>query len=236
MKKNAMLKIAAILMVAVLLTTCAISSTFAKYTTGDKSGSTNKGEVAKWGLKLAVADNVALFKDEYENALSATLTDEKFIMAPGTSNTADLGFSIQGTPEVAFQVTFDPKVDVAGFMIDSTFYCPVKFWVNDSNKTPAKAIEITYDNGYDTSALEDAIADAIFGTDVTADQSGVFTKKYEPNATAFATAKTVSITWDWAFDGNHTNDTALGDQAAEGTENSIEISYTITAEQIKTVA
>ena len=236
MKKNAMLKIAAILMVAVLLTTCAISSTFAKYTTGNKTGSTNKGVVANWGLEITATPNIALFKTGYENALSAASEDQKFIMAPGTSNTADLGFSIKGTPEVAFQVTFDPTVAVEGFMIDSTFYCPVKFWVNDSNKTPEKAIEITYNNGYNTAALEDAIADAIFGEDVTADDAGVFTKKYEPNATAFATAKTVSITWDWAFEGNHTNDTALGDQAAAGTENSIAISYTITAEQIKTVA
>ena len=50
MKKNAMLKIAAILLVAVLLTTCAISTTFAKYVTNTADYAPSEARVAKWGL------------------------------------------------------------------------------------------------------------------------------------------------------------------------------------------
>ena len=62
MKKNAMLKIAAILMVAVLLTTCAISSTFAKYVTSDSYSDTAR--VAKWGITLTVSQD-KMFADNY---------------------------------------------------------------------------------------------------------------------------------------------------------------------------
>ena len=50
MKKNRMMRVASALLVAVLLTTCAISGTFAKYVTTE-SGS-DFARVAKWGVNV----------------------------------------------------------------------------------------------------------------------------------------------------------------------------------------
>ena len=54
MKKNKMMRIASVLLVAVLLSTCAISSTFAKYTT-EFTGTTS-AKVATWSVNVADAD------------------------------------------------------------------------------------------------------------------------------------------------------------------------------------
>ena len=62
MKKNKMMRIASILMVATLITTCAISGTFAKYVT--KASGEDKARVAKWGIVLDVQATGA-FDDRY---------------------------------------------------------------------------------------------------------------------------------------------------------------------------
>ena len=48
MKRNKMMRIASVLLVAVLLSTCVISGTFAKYTTSNSA--TDSARVAKWGV------------------------------------------------------------------------------------------------------------------------------------------------------------------------------------------
>jgi cell division protein FtsL len=130
MKKNAMLKIAAILMVAVLLTTCAISSTFAKYTT--RATSSTNARVAKWGVTVDadVFSETALFKNAYssENG-SVDLATDELGMAPGTKGSIDLDANIEGQPEVSgeviVKVTF--TIDDSWKLKDgSTFHCPLK--------------------------------------------------------------------------------------------------------------
>ena len=48
MKKNVMMRVASALLVAVLMTTCAISGTFAKYTSSKTDS--DSARVAVWGL------------------------------------------------------------------------------------------------------------------------------------------------------------------------------------------
>ena len=62
MKKNRMMRLASILLVATLMSTCTISGTFAKYVT-TASGS-DTARVAKWGV--TVTANGALFDHVYE--------------------------------------------------------------------------------------------------------------------------------------------------------------------------
>ena len=63
MKKNIMMRLSALLLVAVLLTTCVISGTFAKYVTTGTA--TDSARVAKWGVTVeAKLDD--LFVDEYK--------------------------------------------------------------------------------------------------------------------------------------------------------------------------
>ena len=108
MKKNRMMRIASVLLVAVLITACAISGTFAKYVTTD-SGS-DSAQVAKFGVVIQVDGK--LYSDAYGTAdvtpvvyadgmsIKAASAATK-ILAPGAKNEDGFGFSINGTPEVA---------------------------------------------------------------------------------------------------------------------------------------
>ena len=114
MKKNTMMRIASVLLVAVLLSTCTISGTFAKYVTTDSGSDTAR--VAKWGVTAEVSGN--LFGKFYnsnaaetnKNSIVASSTnvasaDASNVVAPGTKNDSGLTVKIAGTPEVAYTIT-----------------------------------------------------------------------------------------------------------------------------------
>ncbi len=232
MKKNAMLKIAAILLVAVLLTTCAISTTFAKYVTAGPTFN-ETARVAKWGVEFA-ANDAALFLDTYGTNLVIS-DDDALVVAPGTSNSKAIGAAITGAPEVAFQLTATATVALEGWTVtDGTakFYCPVVFTVGsetiDGN---------TYDDaGELADDLEAAIAKALLGNNDDADydeDTATATLKVYPTGTAVELAiPTVNLGWSWAQSVNDNYDTQLGDLAANGTDSTILISYNMNAEQI----
>ena len=104
MKKNFMMRAASVLLVAVMLTTCAISGTFAKYVTA-KEGS-DSARVAKFGVVVAASGS--LFSKNYLNANdntpaadgadAATITvkssDEDKLVAPGTKNENGITFAV----------------------------------------------------------------------------------------------------------------------------------------------
>lgn len=107
MKKNVMMRVASALLVAVLLTTCSISGTFAKYVTQDDAS--DAARVAKWGILLQ-ADG-KLYGDNYGTGTNSIPTTDTSVanlsvdadakaVAPGTQNDKGLNFSINGTPEV----------------------------------------------------------------------------------------------------------------------------------------
>lgn len=121
MKKNKMMRIASILMVATLITTCAISGTFAKYVT--KVEGTDTARVAKWGVLLTVSAE-GTFKTEYatdENEdnlpdpyatpyageVSVKSSTKDKVVAPGTGMDEEeaLIATVTGTPEVATRYT-----------------------------------------------------------------------------------------------------------------------------------
>ena len=111
MKKNNVMRIASALLVAVLLTTCAISGTFAKYTTtytGDASA-----RVAKWGFTNSTAVEFDLFSDNYNDVVVGTNGD--LVIAPGTEGSARIDLvadadAAAAATEVAY--TFVVEVDV----------------------------------------------------------------------------------------------------------------------------
>ena len=100
MTKNKMMRIASVLLVAVLLTTCAISGTFAKYTSSAEA--TDSARVAKWGWGTT-SITVDLFQSTYTNVAAG-----EDVIAPGTSYTAALVYAPASTftPEVAYKLTF----------------------------------------------------------------------------------------------------------------------------------
>jgi len=234
MKKNKMMRVASALMVAVLLSTCAISGTFAKYVTSE-SGS-DFARVAKWGVTIE-AESFDLFTDKYEtDDTTATFTgdysvksaDGKDVFAPGTKGTfADI--AITGTPEVAVDVAVVPTVTVSdNWYVDGDFYCPIVITVGDT-----AICGLAYD---DETNFADAIGAAISG----------YSAQYAPNQDLSAIDANFDISWEWAFvDADHValdcactagaqtdvKDTALGD-AAVNADLKIEIGVAITVTQI----
>lgn len=218
MKKNAMLKIAAILMVAVLLTTCAISSTFAKYTA--TSGlSTDTARVAKFGVK--VDTNVTtLFAGAYKDEPVVTsVTDDNTtvkttvdVVAPGTKNTLTAASTITGTPEVDVTVAYSVNVTISEDWLDKDgdAYFPVIFTVNGATyglEGMKDSEGNTPTNSFATTALLAAgIKEAIELKNATY-QAGTTLESQAANK--------LSISWEWAFNKNSdVNDTYLGDLIA----------------------
>ena len=148
MKKNNVMRIASALLVAVLLTTCAISGTFAKYTT-TASGDTS-ARVAKWGFGTATEITFNLFDKAYNNG--AVSSDEN-VVAPGTTGTANITLVADdeaAATEVAY--TFDANVEITG---DATLLSKL-VWKLDGEKVGEngtyaeleKAINDTFDKTY----------------------------------------------------------------------------------------
>lgn len=227
MKKNKMMRVASALLVAVLLSTCGVSGTFAKYVTTD-SGS-DSARVAKWGVTIE-AENFGMFTDKYEtDDITATFigdysvesADGKDVLAPGTKGKFT-EIAIKGTPEVAVDVAITPTVTVSdNWIVDGEFYCPVTITVGND------AI-----SGLDYTSAADfakAIKDKI---ESKSDQ-------YAPNTILDNTYDNTNLdlAWEWAFEGTNgskqtdAKDTALGNAAV--TENlKIEIGVAITVTQI----
>lgn len=129
MKKNKMMRLASLLLVAVLLTTCIISGTFAKYVT--RGSIADEARVAKFGV--VVTGSGHLFAENYFNVddgnghdhnyedgknadeddiarLTVESSDGAKLVAPGTNNFDSenpLAISITGTPEVDVRITID---------------------------------------------------------------------------------------------------------------------------------
>jgi hypothetical protein len=87
MKKNVMMRVASALLVAVLMTTCAISGTFAKYTT--TAVGSDSARVAKWAFELndATMGNTFTFDlaetwTDYDGTAEVNVADK--LLAPGT--------------------------------------------------------------------------------------------------------------------------------------------------------
>lgn len=240
MKKNTMMRVASVLLVAVLLSTCAISGTFAKYVTSEQGA--DSARVAKWGVELVV-DSFVLFADDYETddntfngtySVSSAGADGDAVLAPGTKGTfADI--EITGTPEVAVDVKVEATVNLSDNWKDEAgkFYCPVVVTVGNT-----AICGLTYN---DVTDFENAIATAI----------GNYSKQYDPNQDLSRIDANFDISWEWAFDGTahaelgcecnagaqtDDQDTALGDaaaNAAQASENlTIEIGVQITITQI----
>ena len=228
MKKNKMMRIASVLLVAVILTTCAISGTFARYTT-DASVVSDNARVAKWGVKVTATAG-DLFSNSYKDTKTTYTTNESVdtitvqaeaqevdIFAPGTEGSVTNAIKVEGTPEVDVRVAYSANVTFTGWTLeDDTFYCPLVFTINGT--------DIKQDINIDSA---DKFAEAIKTTiqGLSADYHTNTVLESKPN-------NTVSISWKWAFESENEKDTYLGNQAAEGNASTVSISYSASATQI----
>lgn len=214
MKTNKMMRVASALLVAVLLTTCAISGTFAKYTTSVTG--TDTAHVAKWGFNATTLDISGLFSSAYRYADSSSsgnsVVSSTDVIAPGTSGSTSFSFgynSTDGAPEVAY--TFAVSTD------GSTCADTIK-----SNAS----IQWKLDSG-DWGTWDQLIASikALSG-----DASGTKTYQAGNLPTNFNASASHTISWQWLFDNStDSTDTAMGNAADLA---SVTVRITITATQI----
>lgn len=210
MTKSKFMRVAAILMAAVLLTTCAISGTFAKYVTSGNA--TDSARVAKWGVTVTGTSNSA-FSDTYakkeasETSFENTVIAAEKVVAPGTDGSL-AAFTLEGTPEVAVKVSFESTVTLEGW----GEYCPIVFTVGED--ALAQGEDTVADFAAKVkAAIEDYTAEYAAGTDLSA-----------------KTADAPAISWAWAFEsGKDAEDTALGNLEVAPT---ISIATTCTVTQI----
>lgn len=225
MKKNKMMRLASLMLVLVLMTSCVISGTFAKYVT---AGSGNdSARVAKWGVEITA--NGTTFAKEYDTDDSAVkstiaksvvnITDDKNLVAPGTDGNM-VSMALSGTPEVAVRVSYVGVFDVSDKWVDASgnYYCPLVIKVNGT----------AFDGRAYSSAddFEISVNNAI----------NAYSKDYPANTDLSGHgADSLAITWEWPFstsDENDVKDTFLGNKAAEGNAATVSLTVTTTVTQI----
>ena len=234
-KKNWTLRAAVLMFALVLITSCFVGGTFAKYVT---SGSgTDSARVAKFGVTVTASGD--LFAKEYATddqtvvgtiAKSVISTDK--VVAPGTESNGDfVAATVTGTPEVAVRVSY--KLDTATLQLenwkdgDGKFYCPLVFKV----KTPDGNTVISGMEFQTAEAMKAALVNAV----------AAYTKDYAPGTDLSGkAADTLAISWEWPFEtgadndkpANNVKDTFLGDEAAAGRAATVSLTLAATVTQI----
>lgn len=188
MKKNRMMRIAAVLLVAVLLTTSVISGTFAKYTTAVTAS--DEARVAAWGFGESTTLEFDLFSTNYDDTAVSSGTDN--IIAPGTEQSETIRFEYadttgKGAPEVDYTV----KLEVVANETN----------IGDAIKGNTSITWVF--NGTEYGTWDTMIA-AI----------NAYTEDVEANALPALETTGVTIGWKWAYEGNDTGDTAMGNATA----------------------
>lgn len=235
MKKNKIMRIASVLLIVTLLSTCAISGTFAKYVvTGEAEG---YARVAKWGVTVTVEGEVA--SREYatdddtfapvNGSNAVTVKARDLVVAPGTGSTDDANYieaTVTGKPEVAtrFQLFLDENnfTEIclpAGTYRDWTSADPDDtFTIEEDYKPVLLTLSFERDGrqvGPFTGTVQDII-DALNDIGGRDDLSADFV----PGSNVFAK---IRLTWAWPFEvgadapelaGDCTNDaTTIRDKA-----------------------
>ena len=237
-RKNHTLKLAGILLALVLVTSCFVGGTFAKYvTTGTGSDS---ARVAKFGV--TVTANGTMFAKEYDTdtenvkgtivkSVISDKTDDKNLVAPGTSGNM-VSMTLAGKPEVAVNVRYRAIVTLSDNWLykeneesAGKFYCPITIKVGTKDGTESFC-GLDYDSA---ESFKNAVETAING----------YSDNYAPG-TDLTKAKAPAVSWAWTFENagghengqNHVKDTYLGDQAAKDNAATIALEVETTVTQI----
>ena len=238
MKKNKMMRLAAVLMVAVLMTTCAISGTFAKYIT--QANVEDSARVAKWGVQVTATGS--LFETQYANdgevekdeanqdiaftVVSSSSTGDD-VVAPGTFKNNGLEFNITGTPEVAVNIDF-AITNVSDVKLPAT------------EEGEGYLDYTTGNNATDTFELEDDYYPLVYTLTRNGNVEKTGTMKdietyldgiegnYAANTNLATALGQFKLSWTWVFGdaANNKADTYLGQVAADPT---LDNSVTLTA-------
>ena len=219
-KKNVLMRSAGLLLALVLVTSCFVGSTFAKYTVGG-TGS-DSARVAKFGVNVTATGT--MFAKEYatDDGSAGTITKSVIstdkVVAPGTKGDM-ASMTLTGTPEVAVRVSYAVnKFELKDWTTDGTTeYCPLVFTVGTASYKIGDA-GIT-----SVSDLQNKVKAAITA----------YSKDYEAKTDLSGVgADSLKVSWAWAFEGDDAKDTALGSRAAENKAATVELEITTTVTQI----
>ena len=224
MKKNIMMRLASFLLVAVLISTSAISGTYAKYVTADDAS--DNARVARWGVEFVVEDD-GLFTTQYKYKEATGIEGVVYsveskaggdVVAPGTSGNA-YSFYTTGDPEVSYKVTFNAdEADMKTIYLlkdeegNSVEYYPVVFTLTIAGENVTIADQ-------QVTSIVNAIEGCSYFYDVDTETyyyrtsgTGVWTKYVGVGAPS------INLSWNWDFDDNGNGtydvlDTILGNLA-----------------------
>ena len=149
MKTNKMMRIASVLLVAVLLSTCAISGTFAKYTSS--STGTDTARVAKWNFTVGGTDITTsntftfnLFDTAYvESNVDKDGDGSEVVIAPGTTGSASVTLTNNSEVNATYAVDFSATENGVPLQwsVDGTE------WKNDISDLDIAVTNIAMTNG-----------------------------------------------------------------------------------------
>lgn len=246
MKTNKNVKVMCGLLVLVLLTTCVIGTTLARYTTSDSAS--DSARVAKWGVKFNIS-GADLFDNEYNvtesnNVGAVSVSASTNLVAPGTSsaNQADGSgstvFTITGTPEVAVKIETVMSGITEVFLAAGTYEDETTSDAGDTFTLAEDYYPVVFTLRQISDANGDLANSVVIGTgkldDIRAALAAYTGAEYKPNTDLGARFE---LTWEWVINGNDKADTVLGNLAAGNSENdtlvagtnySVNTSYTIT--------
>lgn len=205
MKKNNVMRIASALLVAVLLTTCAISGTFAKYTTSFSGNSAAR--VAKWGFTDPTNVTFDLFADTYNDGAIASQGGDN-VIAPGASG--------------GFEITLIEDDDVRETEVAYHFDVTITKSDDTDDELLAKLVWKLDGQKVGTNGTFAELQTALDNLD------GDYLPGQAPNVT------TIDISWEWVFEVDSATDDDDTDLGQAGTTD-VSITFTFSATQIETV-
>ena len=241
-KKHWTLRAAGLLFALVLITSCFVGGTFAKYV---KSVSgTQMARVARFGVEITAEDETA-FNTTYATGASGVSvglnsvisSDSHKVVAPGTKEDDTVIFSITGTPEVAVHVELAMEGIMEVFLKNGTYL---------DLTTPNPDDEFILAKPYHPVVFTLKQNDALLASGTISEintKLGALPKDYKAGTDLGAEFGTYTLSWEWAFadptiDKKDQADTLLGALAAKpsafssyalGTDYQTGISFTLTA-------
>lgn len=217
LKNNRTMRAAVLLLALVLITSCFVGGTFAKYVTDGLA--MDHAKVAKWGVNVTAHATGDVFAEKYDAIAGQPDTviagGVYKVIAPGTKKENAALVTLNGKPEVSVKVTYNAdQFSLTGKWVDkdSNFYCPLIIKVTGKVDGLAKTETIECAKITSKDEVETAVKAAVAACSAT----------YEPNtdlSTAAVAGDGLKISWEWPFEGTEGSgqtdekDTYLGNQA-----------------------
>lgn len=219
LKNNRTMRAAVLLLALVLITSCFVGGTFAKYVTDGLA--MDHARVAKWGVTVTAHATGDVFAEKYDAIAGQPDTviagGVYKVIAPGTKKENAALVTLSGQPEVAVNVTYSAEhFSLTGNWVDkdSNFYCPLIIKVTGKVGGEVKTETIECAKKASADEVKAAVKAAVAACSAT----------YGPNtdlSTAAVEGEGLKISWEWPFEGTADSgqtdekDTYLGNQATK---------------------